>query len=187
VPDSSLWRSSARICIPYHRPVARRGSHCTAARNLRSALLHELLRDRHGELQACRSVVGAQDPRCTLFALAGAGSGGRATLSVLRRTEENSAARSRAILPLRPRRRGRPVQPPADRRGAHQRALTSGLASSRRPDSLPHEYAGEVESAAVAASNIYNTRTSDAAVALDDVVVAFPLADGGVYTAVERA
>jgi len=43
------------------------------------------------------------------------------------------------------------------------------------------------ESAAVAASNIYNTRTSDAAVALDDVVVAFPLADGGVYTAVERA
>ena len=43
------------------------------------------------------------------------------------------------------------------------------------------------ESAAVAASNIYTTRTSDAAVALDDVVVAFPLADGGVYTAVERA
>jgi NitT/TauT family transport system ATP-binding protein len=43
------------------------------------------------------------------------------------------------------------------------------------------------ESAAVAASNIHNTRTSDAAVALDDVVVAFRLADGGVYTAVERA
>jgi NitT/TauT family transport system ATP-binding protein len=43
------------------------------------------------------------------------------------------------------------------------------------------------ESAAVAASNIHNTRTSDVAVALDDVVVAFRLADGGVYTAVERA
>ena len=43
------------------------------------------------------------------------------------------------------------------------------------------------ESAAVAASNIHNSRTSDAAVALDDVVVAFRLADGGVYTAVERA
>ena len=43
------------------------------------------------------------------------------------------------------------------------------------------------ERAAVAASNIHNTRTSDAAVALDDVVVAFRLADGGVYTAVERA
>jgi NitT/TauT family transport system ATP-binding protein len=43
------------------------------------------------------------------------------------------------------------------------------------------------ENAAVAASNIHNTRTSDAAVALDDVVVAFRLADGGVYTAVERA
>src|SRR5262249_13778118 len=43
------------------------------------------------------------------------------------------------------------------------------------------------ESAAVAASNIYTTRTSDAAVALDDVVVAFPLARGDVYTAVERA
>jgi NitT/TauT family transport system ATP-binding protein len=43
------------------------------------------------------------------------------------------------------------------------------------------------ETAAVAASNIHNTRTSDAAVSLDDVVVAFRLADGGVYTAVERA
>ena len=43
------------------------------------------------------------------------------------------------------------------------------------------------ECAAVAASNIHNTRTSDVAVALDDVVVAFRLADGGVYTAVERA
>jgi NitT/TauT family transport system ATP-binding protein len=43
------------------------------------------------------------------------------------------------------------------------------------------------ERAAVAASNIHNTRTSDVAVALDDVVVAFRLADGGVYTAVERA
>jgi NitT/TauT family transport system ATP-binding protein len=43
------------------------------------------------------------------------------------------------------------------------------------------------ESAAVAASNIHNTRTSDVAVALDDVVVAFRLANGGVYTAVERA
>ena len=43
------------------------------------------------------------------------------------------------------------------------------------------------ESAAVAASNIYNTRRSNAAVSLDDVVVAFRLADGGVYTAVERA
>ena len=43
------------------------------------------------------------------------------------------------------------------------------------------------ENAAVAASSIHNTRTSDAAVALDDVVVAFRLADGGVYTAVERA
>jgi NitT/TauT family transport system ATP-binding protein len=43
------------------------------------------------------------------------------------------------------------------------------------------------ESAAVAASSIHDTRTSDAAVALDDVVVAFRLADGGVYTAVERA
>ncbi len=43
------------------------------------------------------------------------------------------------------------------------------------------------ESAAVAASNIHNSRTSDAAVALDDVVVAFRLADGGIYTAVEHA
>ena len=43
------------------------------------------------------------------------------------------------------------------------------------------------ESAAVAASSIHNTRTSDVAVALDDVVVAFRLADGGLYTAVERA
>ncbi len=43
------------------------------------------------------------------------------------------------------------------------------------------------ESAAVAASSIHNTRTSDAAVALDDVVVAFRLADGGIYTAVEHA
>jgi len=43
------------------------------------------------------------------------------------------------------------------------------------------------ESAAVAASNIHNSRTSDAAVALDDVVVAFRLADGGLYTAVEHA
>jgi NitT/TauT family transport system ATP-binding protein len=43
------------------------------------------------------------------------------------------------------------------------------------------------ESAAVAASNIHHSRTSDAAVALDDVVVAFRLADGGIYTAVEHA
>ena len=43
------------------------------------------------------------------------------------------------------------------------------------------------ESAAVAGSSIHNTRTSDVAVALDDVVVAFRLADGGLYTAVERA
>jgi NitT/TauT family transport system ATP-binding protein len=43
------------------------------------------------------------------------------------------------------------------------------------------------ESAAVAESSIHNTRTSDVAVALDDVVVAFRLADGGLYTAVERA
>ena len=43
------------------------------------------------------------------------------------------------------------------------------------------------ENAAVAALNIHNVRASDAAVALDDVVVAFRLADGSVYTAVERA
>jgi NitT/TauT family transport system ATP-binding protein len=43
------------------------------------------------------------------------------------------------------------------------------------------------ESAAVAACSIHKTRTSDVAVALDDVVVAFRLADGGLYTAVERA
>ena len=43
------------------------------------------------------------------------------------------------------------------------------------------------ESAAVAESSIHNTRTSDVAVALDDVVVAFRLASGGLYTAVERA
>ena len=43
------------------------------------------------------------------------------------------------------------------------------------------------ESAAVAGSSIHNTRTSDVAVALDDVVVAFRLASGGLYTAVERA
>ena len=43
------------------------------------------------------------------------------------------------------------------------------------------------ENAAVAASNTQNARAADAAVALDDVVVAFRLADGGVYTAVERA
>jgi len=43
------------------------------------------------------------------------------------------------------------------------------------------------ESAAVAASSIHNTRPSDVAVALDDVVVAFRLADGGLYTAVECA
>jgi sulfonate transport system ATP-binding protein len=41
--------------------------------------------------------------------------------------------------------------------------------------------------AAVAATNIENARRPGAAVALDDVVVAFNLADGGVYTAVERA
>ena len=41
--------------------------------------------------------------------------------------------------------------------------------------------------AAVAATNIENARTPGAAVALDDVVVAFNLADCGVYTAVERA
>jgi sulfonate transport system ATP-binding protein len=40
--------------------------------------------------------------------------------------------------------------------------------------------------AAVAATNIENARRPGAAVALDDVVVAFNLADGGVYTAVER-
>ena len=43
------------------------------------------------------------------------------------------------------------------------------------------------ENAAVAASIFKMSRASDAAVALDDVVVAFRLADGGVYTAVERA
>jgi NitT/TauT family transport system ATP-binding protein len=41
--------------------------------------------------------------------------------------------------------------------------------------------------AAVAATNIENARRPGAAVALDDVVVAFNLADGGVYSAVERA
>ena len=43
------------------------------------------------------------------------------------------------------------------------------------------------EHAAVVATNLQNGRGSLAAVALDDVVVAFRLADGGVYTAVERA
>ncbi|MGA7112382.1 MAG: ABC transporter ATP-binding protein, partial [Pseudolabrys sp.] len=43
------------------------------------------------------------------------------------------------------------------------------------------------ENAAVAASNTQNARASDAAIVLDDVVVAFRLADDGVYTAVERA
>ena len=43
------------------------------------------------------------------------------------------------------------------------------------------------ESTAVAATNIQNARASRAAVALDNVVVAFGLARGGVYTAVERA
>jgi len=41
--------------------------------------------------------------------------------------------------------------------------------------------------AAVAATNIRGVLASSAAVALDDVVVAFRLARGGVYTAVERA
>ncbi|MFZ0092353.1 MAG: ABC transporter ATP-binding protein [Pseudolabrys sp.] len=41
--------------------------------------------------------------------------------------------------------------------------------------------------AAVAATNIRGVHASSAAVALDDVVVAFRLARGGVYTAVERA
>jgi sulfonate transport system ATP-binding protein len=43
------------------------------------------------------------------------------------------------------------------------------------------------EHAAVAATNLQNARGSVAAVALDDVVAAFRLADGGAYTAVERA
>ena len=43
------------------------------------------------------------------------------------------------------------------------------------------------ESTAVAATNIQNARAPRAAVALDNVVVAFGLARGGVYTAVERA
>ncbi len=43
------------------------------------------------------------------------------------------------------------------------------------------------ESTAVAATNIRNARVPRAAVALDNVVVAFGLARGGVYTAVERA
>ncbi|MGB9206569.1 MAG: ATP-binding cassette domain-containing protein, partial [Pseudolabrys sp.] len=43
------------------------------------------------------------------------------------------------------------------------------------------------ENAAVAASNTQNARASDAAIVLDDVIVAFRLADDGVYTAVERA
>jgi NitT/TauT family transport system ATP-binding protein len=43
------------------------------------------------------------------------------------------------------------------------------------------------ESTAVVASNIRNARAPRAAVALDNVVVAFGLARGGVYTAVERA
>ncbi len=43
------------------------------------------------------------------------------------------------------------------------------------------------ESTAVAATNIRNARAPRAAVALDNVVVAFGLARGGVYTAVERA
>jgi NitT/TauT family transport system ATP-binding protein len=43
------------------------------------------------------------------------------------------------------------------------------------------------EHAAVAATNLHNARGSVVAVELDDVVVAFRLADGGVYTAVERA
>src|SRR5262245_52687405 len=41
--------------------------------------------------------------------------------------------------------------------------------------------------AAVVATTTENARRPGAAVALDDVVVAFNLADGGVYTAVERA
>jgi NitT/TauT family transport system ATP-binding protein len=43
------------------------------------------------------------------------------------------------------------------------------------------------DGAAVAATNIRGVVASSAAVALDDVVVAFRLARGGVYTAVERA
>jgi NitT/TauT family transport system ATP-binding protein len=43
------------------------------------------------------------------------------------------------------------------------------------------------EYAAVTATDIENTRVSGTAVALDDVVVAFNLVDGGVYIAVERA
>jgi NitT/TauT family transport system ATP-binding protein len=43
------------------------------------------------------------------------------------------------------------------------------------------------EHAAVAVTNLHNARGSIAAVALDDVVVAFRLASGDVYTAVERA
>jgi sulfonate transport system ATP-binding protein len=43
------------------------------------------------------------------------------------------------------------------------------------------------ESPAVTATNSRNATASDAAVALDDVVVAFNLAPAGIYTAVERA
>src|SRR5262245_33003741 len=43
------------------------------------------------------------------------------------------------------------------------------------------------EYAAVTATDIESTRVSGTAVALDDVVVAFNLVDGGVYIAVERA
>ena len=43
------------------------------------------------------------------------------------------------------------------------------------------------ESPAVTATNSRNATASGAAVALDDVVVAFNVAPAGIYTAVERA
>ena len=43
------------------------------------------------------------------------------------------------------------------------------------------------DSTAAPAANVGNAHTSGAAVMLNDVVVVFRLADGGVYTAIEHA
>ena len=121
--DRALRRPSAGIRASYHRPEDQRCRTRAPAEGSRSALLHELLRNRCGQLQAGRSVLGAANAGGALSAAAGAGGGRRSARSVFRRAEDDSATLPRRVLQLRRRRGGAPLQPPPDRCGADQGAV----------------------------------------------------------------
>ncbi|MCZ7642230.1 MAG: LTA synthase family protein [Pseudorhodoplanes sp.] len=102
----------------------------------RSALFHDLLRDRRRQLSSGGSLVGDGNAGRGLSSASGAGGRGPAARWLVPGTEENPAALRGCVLRLPGRRGGTALQSPLDRRRPAQGVLSAGGLPPRRAISL---------------------------------------------------